>query len=176
MRCGGHRPFNPSINNVRSDKLYSPVWKTAFENRRCQIPVSAYFEWAEGTGGRKQAYEIIGPNDPDDDWLWIAGIWEENPEVGPCYSMITTAAASTVAFIHGRMPAVLPWKTAAEFLSGGNFVFAPFSGPQTPTPCRSPLVRKKPDDVPLRGICSDTGDRGIRLLRSQARIRKPPGP
>jgi putative SOS response-associated peptidase YedK len=146
MRWGFHRPFNPAINNSRSDKLDSAIWKTAYENRRCLIPVSGYYEWGEGTGGKKQAYEITGPD--EDDWLWIAGIWEENPEFGPCYSMITTAAAPTVAHIHDRTPAVLPWEAAVEFLSGGNFGFSPFSGPLTATPCPSPLVRKKPDGGP----------------------------
>jgi putative SOS response-associated peptidase YedK len=30
MRRGFHRPFNLSINNSRSDKLDSAIWKTAF--------------------------------------------------------------------------------------------------------------------------------------------------
>ena len=71
------------------------------------MPVSVYYEWGDGMGGRKQAYEISRPD--DDDWLWIAGIWEENPELGNGYSMITTAAATSVGLIHDRMPAVLPW-------------------------------------------------------------------
>lgn len=143
MRWGFHRPFNPSINNSRSDKLDSAIWKPAYENHRCLIPVSAYYEWGDGTGGRKQAFEITGPD--EDDWLWIAGIWEENPELGPCYSMITTAAAPSVAFIHDRMPAVLPWETAAVFLSGGKIEFSPFAGTITATACPSPLVRKMPE-------------------------------
>jgi putative SOS response-associated peptidase YedK len=149
MRWGFHRPFNPSINNSRSDKLDSAIWKAAFKSRRCLIPVSAYYEWGNGTGGRKQAYEITRPD--DDDWLWIAGIWEENPELGNCYSMITTAAAPSVGFIHDRMPAVLPWKTAAEFLIGAAINLAPFSGSLTATPCESPLIRIKADDDPQQG-------------------------
>jgi len=151
MHWGFHRPFNPAINNSRSDKLESAVWKTAFDNRRCIIPVSAYYEWGEAIRGRKQAYEITGPDNPDHDWLWIAGIWEENPELGPCYSMITTAAAPTVSFIHDRMPAILPWETAAEFLSGGKIEFSPFTGPLAANPCQSPLTRKKPNDGPKQG-------------------------
>jgi putative SOS response-associated peptidase YedK len=151
MRWGFHRPFNAAINNSRSDKLESAVWKESFQNRRCLIPVSTYYEWGEAIGGRKQAYEITGPYYPDYDWLWIAGIWEENPELGPCYSMITTAAAPTVSFIHDRMPAILPWETAAEFLSGGKFEFSPFTGPLAASPCTSPLARKKPDDGPKQG-------------------------
>ena len=126
MRWGFYRPFNPSINNSRSDKLDGGMWKEAFTERRCLVPVSSYYEWGEGTGGRKQAYEISIGNKTN--WLWIAGLWEENHEFGNCYSMITTAAAPSVDFIHDRMPAVLPWKTALEFLSGKELPFSPFPG------------------------------------------------
>jgi hypothetical protein len=60
--------------------------------------------------------------------------------------MITTAAAPSVAFIHDRMPAALPWETAVEYLGGGNIGFAPFPGPLSVTPCQSPLTRKKPEN------------------------------
>ena len=100
-------------------------------------------------GGRKQAYEITRPD--DDDWLWIAGIWEANPELGNCYSMITTAAAPSVGFIHDRMPAVLQWETAVKFLTGAAIDFSPFSGSLTATPCQSPLIRKKPDGGSQQG-------------------------
>ena len=140
MRWGFHRPFNPSINNSRSNKLDSGMWKKAFTERRCIIPVSSYYEWGEGTAGKKQAYEISGPSD----WIWIAGIWEENTEHGLCYSMITTAAAPSVDFIHERMPAVLPWTKAEEFLTMKDFPFTPFPGQIQATPCESPLIRKKP--------------------------------
>ena len=141
MRWGFWRAFNPSINNSRSDKLDSSMWRDAFQKRRCLIPVSAYYEWGAGTGGRKQAFEIGGE---DEEWFWIAGIWEPHPEHGPCYSMVTTAAAPSVGFIHDRMPAVLEWTGAEEYLAGGDFRFSPFAGPLSVTPCESPLARKKP--------------------------------
>jgi putative SOS response-associated peptidase YedK len=143
MRWGFWRAFNPSINNSRSDKLdSSSMWRDAFLNRRCLIPVSVYYEWGQESGGRKQAFEIGGFQE---EWLWIAGIWERNPEYGPCYSMVTTAAAPSVGFIHDRMPAVLEWSTAEDYLAGGDFRFSPFSGPIAVNPCKSPLSKTKPD-------------------------------
>ena len=44
MRWGFWRVFNPSINNSRSDKLEAGMWRDAFRDRRCLIPVSAYYE------------------------------------------------------------------------------------------------------------------------------------
>lgn len=145
MRWGFHRPFNPSINNTRSDKLDSPIWREAFRDRRCVIPMSWFYEWGPGPGGRKQAYEF---HSPSDDFLWAAGIWEDHPDFGPCYSMITTAASSVMAPIHNRMPGLLLPDQIPSFLDGcelsslkpERFHLA------TPRPCPSPLAKPKPPD------------------------------
>ena len=55
VRWGFHRSFNPSINNARSDKLEGGMWQEAFRQRRCVIPMSLFYEWGPGIGGRKQA-------------------------------------------------------------------------------------------------------------------------
>ena len=143
MRWGFHREFNPAINNARSDKLEGGIWREAFHERRCVIPMSSFFEWGPGIGGRKQAYDF---RDPDDDFLWAAGIWEENPALGPCYTMVTTAASPLMSPIHDRMPALLRPEAMNEFLSGtGHWDFIPFSGSLVVTPCASPLARRQPD-------------------------------
>ena len=91
MRWGFQRSFNPAINNARSDKLESVMWAEAFRERRCVIPASLFYEWGPGAGGRKQAYEF---HNPEDDYLWIAGLWEPGEgDLGFCYSMVTTAAS-----------------------------------------------------------------------------------
>ena len=142
MRWGFHRSFNPSINNARSDKLESGMWAEAFHERRCVIPMSLFYEWGPavgGKGGHKQAHEF---HDPEDDYLWVAGIWEENPELGPCYSMVTTASSPLMSPIHDRMPALLRPEEMAEYLAGsGRWDFQPFAGPLVVTPCESPLAK-----------------------------------
>jgi len=138
MRWGFHRSFNPSVNNARSDKLAGGMWAEAFRERRCVIPMTLFYEWGPGNGGKKQAYEF---GDPADDFLWIAGVWEEHPEFGRCYSMVTTAASSLMAPIHDRLPAVLLAAEAPDYVNGGSWNFHPFAGPLTVTPCASPLVK-----------------------------------
>jgi putative SOS response-associated peptidase YedK len=155
MRWGFHRSFNPSINNARSDKLESGMWKEAFHERRCVIPMSLFYEWGPAVAGRKQAHEF---RDPDDDFLWIAGIWENNPEFGPCYSMVTTAASPLMAPIHDRMPAVLRPDEMQEFLGGdGHWDFRPFGGALVVVPCESPLKRKVPPRDDSQGELWDAG-------------------
>ena len=139
MRWGFHREFNPAINNARSDKLEGGMWREAFHERRCVIPMTLFYEWGPGVGGRKQAHEF---HDPDDDYLWVAGIWEEHPELGPCYSMVTTAASPLMSPIHDRMPALLRPEEMQEFLAGsGHWDFQPFAGSLVVTPCESPLAK-----------------------------------
>jgi len=147
MRWGFHRSFNPSINNARSDKLEGGMWKEAFHQRRCVIPMSLFYEWGPGLGGgggKKQAHDFCAP---DDGYLWVAGIWEENAELGPCYSMVTTGSSPLMSPIHDRMPALLRPEEMTEFLTGsGHWNFQPFNGPLAVTPCESPLVRQKKHD------------------------------
>jgi putative SOS response-associated peptidase YedK len=138
MRWGFHREFNPAINNARSDKLEGGIWKESFHERRCVIPMSLFYEWGPGVGGRKQAHEF---HDPNDDYLWVAGIWEEHRELGPCFTMITTASSPLMSPIHDRMPALLRPEQMAEWLAGnGRWDFQPFAGPLVVTPCESPLL------------------------------------
>lgn len=143
MRWGFHREFNPSINNARSDKLEGGMWKEAFHQGRCVIPMTLFYEWGPGEAGKKQAHEFC---DPDDDYLWVAGIWEENEKFGACYSMVTNASSPLMSAIHDRMPALLRSAEMAAWLAGcGGWDFKPFAGPLKVEPCASPLVKRSND-------------------------------
>ncbi len=97
--------------------------------------------------GRNQAHEFA---DPEDNYLWAAGIWEENAELGPCYTMITTTASPLMSSIHDRMPALLREDEIEEWLAGTeNRGLKPFTGPLTIIPCESPLVKRNEDDTQM---------------------------
>jgi len=143
MRWGFLRSFNPAINNARSDKLDSGMWVEALRHEhRCVIPVSAFYEWGPAAGGGKQAHEFSGP---DDDWLWIAGLWEPGGDLGPCYTMVTTAASPVMAPIHDRMPAVLRADEVEGYVNNQRdpWTFQPFTGLLAVTSCASPLTKPK---------------------------------
>ena len=141
MRWGFQRSFNAAINNARSDKLESGMWAEAFRERRCVIPMSLFYEWGPGNGGRKQAHEF---RHPDDDYLWVAGLWENQDGVGRCYTMVTTAAPPLMAPIHQRMPAVLGPDEIFEYLDTENrWDFRPYDGPIDVSPCESPLAKPR---------------------------------
>lgn len=140
MRWGFWRAFNPSINNTRSDKLLTPMWASAFESRRCLIPIASFFEYT-GPNGRKQAHEFTAA---DDGLLWCAGIWEENETHGRCFSMIMTEANSFVSIIHNRMPALLPFEAGPEYLQGGIETFSASAVDLAVADVPSPLKKKLP--------------------------------
>lgn len=116
MRWGFDRPWGKSINNARSDKLASPMWKESFETRRCLIPMEGFFEYT-GPAGHKLAHWF---HSPSGGWLWGAGIWEPNQDHGPCYSMIMTEATGIVIPIHDRMPVLIAGVNADQYLAGGS--------------------------------------------------------
>lgn len=144
MRWGFARPWSKAIVNSRDDKLNSPVWKSAFEQRRCLIPMVAYYEWSGETG--KKTTHRFTPNDADH--FWAAGIWEESTEHGRCFSMITCSPNALVEPVHDRMPALLRPDQLDAFLSGQILSFSPSpSLLSLESPAPNPLSRRtKPDE------------------------------
>ena len=72
------KPVWRTIVNSREDKLDGRTWKEAFTLRRCLIPASSFYEWVE-IDGRNVPLRFERPSD---EWIWIAGIWEEGEERG----------------------------------------------------------------------------------------------
>lgn len=89
------------VNNARTDKLDSFMWRYSFAERRCLIPVTAWAE-AEGARGSMTRTWLSLP-----DTFACAGIWRDSDEWGRCYSMVMTDAAGAAAEVHNRMPVIL---------------------------------------------------------------------
>ena len=143
MKWGFQRKGLGVVNNTRSDNLNSPMWKKAIENRRCLIPILSYYEWS-GPKGDKQTHVFQSPNH---NYLWIAGLWEESSELGPCFSMLTTEANPVVSPIHHRMPAIVTENDHKKFLLEGLEFFKP--GPELLTTEKvvNPLLKIKPTHI-----------------------------
>lgn len=121
----GRPPLRRTIVNSREDKLAGPMWRHAFQNRRCLIPASAFFEWID-RGGRMVPLRFTRPGGR---MIWIAGIWEEHPEHGRCHSMITTEPTAAIAPVHDRMPAVLTEDAVLPYLRDELHAFGPSTVP-----------------------------------------------
>lgn len=143
MRWGFQRKGLGVINNTRSDNLKSPLWKEAIENRRCLIPILSFYEWS-GPKGNKQTHLFQSPNH---NYLWIAGLWEESSEFGPCFSMLTTEANSLVSPIHHRMPAIMTENDQKTFLLKGLEFFKPAPELLTTKKTVNPLLKTTPTHI-----------------------------
>src|SRR6478752_5819771 len=104
LKSKNGQPLKPKpVNNCRTDKLDSFMWRYSFQERRCLIPVTGFCE-AEGEKGSKTRTWFALP---DQELFAVAGIWRDTPEWGPAYSMVMTEACQHVAGVHDRMPVIL---------------------------------------------------------------------
>ncbi len=146
MRWGFVHEKYREVNNTRKESLKTPFWKESLAQRRCIVPMSEFYEWEELPEGAPKGLEkqCHAFRRPDEDWLWVAGIWQEFDGIGECYSTITTPPVAPVFPIHDRMLAVLPWERALAFLGGEEMAWTPYEGPLEERVVPSPLKRQKP--------------------------------
>ncbi|WP_193214628.1 SOS response-associated peptidase [Luteolibacter marinus] len=116
LASGKPSAWKPVVNS-RDDKLASPIWREAFAERRCIVPVSEFYEWS-GPAGAKTTHRF---RHPQEELLWVAGVWEPSAEFGNCYSMITTLPNREVGRVHDRMLVVLMPDEIDRYLDGGDF-------------------------------------------------------
>lgn len=128
-RAGRVRPFamewgyllndGKRIINARSETAAEkPMFREGMTMRRCLLPMSAYFEWEKREDG-KQKYRIT----PEEKGLhYLAGIYRFEG-VKPVCTVLTTAAANEISFIHHRMPVLIVKGEEENWLSGGEINF-----------------------------------------------------
>lgn len=93
--------------NARAESIVEekPMFKKAFQSRRCIVPASGYFEWRPSD---KQPYYF---SRQDGQPIAFAGIWE-----GDTCATFTTTPNAECAPIHHRMPVILEMKDFARYL------------------------------------------------------------
>lgn len=105
--------------NARSETAAEkPAFREAMQQRRCLIPSHAFYEW-QGEKLSKQPYLIYAE---DRSPLVFAGLWERGEHGGEAletFSVLTTAADKAIAWMHPRMPVVLPEDAWEPWVLGG---------------------------------------------------------
>jgi putative SOS response-associated peptidase YedK len=102
------------VNNARTDKLDSYMWRYSFEERRCLIPLTAWAE-AEGKPGSKTRTWL---SRPDAELFATAGLWRNSDEWGLVYTMVMTDSAGRAAECHSRMPVLLAQDDWSQWTDG----------------------------------------------------------
>jgi len=108
----GNRMINARGETV-ADK---PAFRHSFKSRRCIIPASGFYEWAQTPAG-KWPYFITAAEAP---LLSMAGIWARwhhgGAEPVETCAIVTVEAAPTLTKIHARMPLCLAADEYADWL------------------------------------------------------------
>lgn len=116
MKWGYSLPDGKLIINARSETAAEkPLFRDGMLNRRCLIPATNYFEW-EKRGKEKVKYAIRPSGRA---MLYMAGIYriEKGRAV---FSILTREPAEQIAFIHDRMPVIMPDDAKADWLDPRN--------------------------------------------------------
>lgn len=138
------QPLKPKpVNNARTDKLASFMWRYSFAERRCLIPLTSFAE-AEGPIGHKTRTWF---SLPDQSIFTVAGIWRDSDEWGPVYSMIVTDANETISFLHDRMPVLISPEDRAVWLrtslDKAKALCVPYAGEMSVDRTSQPWVTKR---------------------------------
>ncbi len=101
------RKISHSLINARAETVAEkPAFKSSYQQRRCLIPATGFYEWQK-TGQGKQAYFM---SRQDQQLFAFAGLWEywehETETIYSC-TIITTAANELMNPIHQRMPVII---------------------------------------------------------------------
>ena len=111
---GYKMPDGRRMINARSETAAEkPLFRDSMRNRRCLLPMSAYFEWERH--GRERVKYRISPEAEGS--YFLAGLYRFE-EGGPACTVLTAEAAPEIAFIHDRMPVILPAEKRDSWLRG----------------------------------------------------------
>ena len=103
------------INARLETAAQKPSFRDGIQNRRCLMPMSAYYEW-EKRGNDRVKYRIS----PSGDGLnCLAGIYRPEAD-GARFAVLTTEAAQELSFIHDRMPVLVPYAEREGWLLRGE--------------------------------------------------------
>lgn len=107
--------FNTRMETAPEKDLFV----TSVDDRRCLIPASGYYEWKKLDRNKKERYTFYGENREP---LYLAGLYIRTSDEQrlPCFSILTQDAASEIKEIHPRMPVIVPYSRAEEWLSPGT--------------------------------------------------------
>lgn len=113
MKWGYTLPDGRILINARSETAaQKPLFSQSMRCRRCLIPASRYFEW-DRRARETVKYAVGSAGAPR---FYLAGLYRLE-EGRPVFVILTRAPAESIAFLHDRMPVILPPALASDWLS-----------------------------------------------------------
>ena len=104
--------FNTRMETAPEKDLFV----SSIDERRCLIPASRYFEWKKTDAEKKTRFAFFAR---DREPLYLAGLYVRTSDQHrlPCFSILTQDAERNIKEIHPRMPVLVPFSRAEEWLS-----------------------------------------------------------
>ena len=112
MRWGFSGAGGAPVINARSETAHEkPLFAGSMASRRCLIPAGWYYEWERR--GRERVRYAIRPEEAG--LMYMAGLYRLTP-AGAQFTILPRGAAPDIAFIHPRMPVILPRDALADWI------------------------------------------------------------
>jgi putative SOS response-associated peptidase YedK len=113
------------IINARAETAFNKnMFRKPLLNRRCVIPSGGFYEWARTDGGKKKNKYLL--RHQEERVLYMAGMIGVFRDTAGCdynsFVILTTAANSSVAPIHNRMPVILAHDERDCWLRDDEFI------------------------------------------------------
>ncbi len=108
-------PINVRIETVQS----KPMFRDAYQQRRCIVPADGWYEWMTTPRGKVPFYH----RPADNSVLLLAGIyeqWSNEEDQMQTFGLLTQEATPNVAHVHNRMPVLLNSFEAKQWIQEGK--------------------------------------------------------
>jgi putative SOS response-associated peptidase YedK len=146
-----------TINAIAETIDTKPVFRDAFQHRRCIVPVDAFYEWKKIDPKTKQPYAIALA---DKSLMPLAGLWEnwKSPagEWIRSFTIVTTTPNQLCGELHNRMPVVLPLEAWSAWLGEESVerdelktLLVPYAGEMVAWPVSQRVGNVKNNDASL---------------------------
>lgn len=98
------RPINARVETAQS----KPMFREAWNERRCAVPADGWYEWRLEHGRKQPYYFARGDDEP----LYFAGLWSAET-----FCILTMAADGDLREIHDRRPLALEMNEAKSWIA-----------------------------------------------------------
>lgn len=117
MKWGYSEKKRLLINARAETAAERPAFREAWIDHRCVIPASWYFEWEHDE--KKRAGQKYAIHPEGNGLVWLAGLYRMKNGL-PEFVILTRAADECIAWMHDRMPVLLPKEAIGEWVRPGE--------------------------------------------------------
>lgn len=146
MRWGFVTDKSNSVFNAKRESMHYAIWRESLALRRGLVLAGGFYEWTGPKNDRQPHAITMGRRAP----MILAALWQDDPEAGQCFSIITTPATQWMAPLHSRMPLILDAADAPAWLDltrkppQVKALMQPYAGELAEFACASPAHDRKP--------------------------------